>query len=770
LKKNFLKLFITLTSFLLFSYFLDANELFNRTSFYIFQLRDLERARSLLSGHLIFFGPEMTGGGNLPGPLYYIMLAIALFVKTNWKSAWVMQYVLAFFASIAGANYLSSSSKWRFGFLWFILFICSPATFLFLSFFLNVSSLLIFVVASLILINKTFFDDLPVTRTRSFLLACFVIGLGTHFHLSIIVLILALFFMQIFAKKLQLSGVPKKSFFFGIIVFILPLIPYFTWLIFSRFGIFLGQSTPYVGEAHKSITNIVSLLQFAEIPINQQFLMGIGVKIIRTVPVPLFFIILAKSLEKINKNYIKSSDKICVELRPLTICLIFSLIPYLDWYFSAQAVRYVVPFYICLIFITVLLFQHMLKSELAKRQFNLIAGISIFSFWIWFILNYPQKLIIKYFISVFALMLLTFIFDYLTGKNDWRKDGSTSLSFILVILISHSEILLKDFKNFDHSNYASSQMPKYYEWESIWKSIYTDSSWNYEEAKKRIYYVGHHLEQSPQLFLEGFQNRPEAKSKTLPDGYFVSNLYRIQNNKWPSDFTGKYIPSKDWLLSQNLQPEVSIALRNGDIELGKNISKKILILPYWVKNTKNVPQFFHNIGQGYMLTKEDLQLNLIHSKEGVVKIAKDQYLFKWNETSNQDKYFSTGATVFLTKNLKNNYNVSVKVVGGTISQTSPWISPDWTQAWIAPYIEITCGKKIQKFLISKSIGFRREGSFQTKSPLLSGNNSFVAPFERSFAFVCDRAINNLKLGRESSTVETIRKVLVLPPKVLSVSL
>ena len=36
--------------------------------FFIFQARDIDRAMRLLAGQPLFFGPEMTGGGNLPGP------------------------------------------------------------------------------------------------------------------------------------------------------------------------------------------------------------------------------------------------------------------------------------------------------------------------------------------------------------------------------------------------------------------------------------------------------------------------------------------------------------------------------------------------------------------------------------------------------------------------------------------------------------------------------------------------------------------------------
>ena len=109
--KTYLKIFaIILGLFVLFSLFINPIEVYKQTYFYIFQGRDIERARFILQGQWIFFGPEMTGGGNLPGPMYYILLAFGLLFKSNWISSWCIQYLLAFIGALSSAYYFRKSS------------------------------------------------------------------------------------------------------------------------------------------------------------------------------------------------------------------------------------------------------------------------------------------------------------------------------------------------------------------------------------------------------------------------------------------------------------------------------------------------------------------------------------------------------------------------------------------------------------------------------------------------------------------------------------
>lgn len=63
--------------------------------FTIFQERDLERARQMAKGEWIFFGPELSGGGHLPGAFYYYINAIPIWLGFDWEGAWVLNLLVA---------------------------------------------------------------------------------------------------------------------------------------------------------------------------------------------------------------------------------------------------------------------------------------------------------------------------------------------------------------------------------------------------------------------------------------------------------------------------------------------------------------------------------------------------------------------------------------------------------------------------------------------------------------------------------------------------
>src|SRR6185312_10215696 len=59
----------------------------DRGEFNIFQERDLARAQQWVAGKPIFFGPELSGGGHLPGPFYYALLYLPLALGWGWQGA-----------------------------------------------------------------------------------------------------------------------------------------------------------------------------------------------------------------------------------------------------------------------------------------------------------------------------------------------------------------------------------------------------------------------------------------------------------------------------------------------------------------------------------------------------------------------------------------------------------------------------------------------------------------------------------------------------------
>lgn len=745
--KMLLFFFIAATVFLFCS---QPQQLIDQTFFYIFQGRDMARAFEILSGKAVFFGPEMTGGGYLPGPLYYIFIGIGLFFKSNWIGAWMVQYILAGIAALAGAYFFKSRYSNLTALLWIALFCLAKFTGFYFSLFLNVSCMLAFAVGAIVTTNLAYTLEDEKKRKFNFYLSCLIIGLGLQFHFSIITQMIAMLAIQLFAPKLGSSRLPAKTIALGLILFLIPSIPYIVWINAQSFGIHFGVKGFYNGETDQSLNSIIHLIKIGFADSWSTILTSWFAKFFYSVPLPLLVLLLAAPRKDVFFKTVSS--------RIFLFGLFFAFIPYLNWYLSPQAMRYSMLFYLGITLYFLSIYHELIKNNLLVKRFNWLSAFVIVC-------------IVGYFGSKNSYVNLTRFTIYTLSTTavlclalfllEWKSKVITrqiAVSFMFILLLICAQ---KHY--FTHSIGSDGYMPTSGDWKYTWNVIHSYSGWTYADSKEKIYYIGHHVNQDPELFLKGYDLRRDPQQEQIkPDGFFVSNRFRRMRRM---EF--RRARPLDWLLNQNLHPDIVKGLNSGDIRLGKNLSRMNLIVPFWINKEVQMPQHFHNMGEGYKLSSEDLELQTVQEQEGAIKLSTGHILFKWNESSDQDKYCSTGAKVLLKKESKTKYSIDVRIVGGTLSQISPWVSPNWTQAWINPYLEITCGKEKKRFELAESIGFRRLYSHSTWTPFFSGNNSLVAPATRSFTFDCKQTVNNITIGRASSEIEKITSVGTLPGKSLS---
>lgn len=737
---------------ILFVFFLNPFDLLEKTYFFIFQERDIARARLLLEGKWIFFGPEMTGGSHLPGPLYYFFLSCALFFKSNWESAWWMQYFFAFLASLFVAIHFRKSSKVIMAFS-IVFFATASFTSWFLQIFLNVSFLLPFVTASLTLICSAFDGDNIKKRNSSFLGACFVIGMGCQFHLSILSLLASIFFLQVFSKKIGVKSLSSKIFFSGLFFFLLPSAPYVIWLVCRNNGIHFGQEIFYsedrsepLGIGFLLIGNYLKAMAFEKF-----FYIGIFKKIIFTIPLTLLPLLMTAY----GKFSLNKPTKI------ILICLLFSFPPYFNWYVSHQAVRYTMPFYICVLYLSIILID---ETLLSKKRSEFFLKIAIpFQLVLWFFLgkiNFELKNKLYIFSNIFLLGFCYLLINFIFFKKNNEKSVMI-FSVLLILSINYSQRLMTPKISYSARS-GEGFMANYSDWKKIGLAIQESTAWPYGKLKERIYFVGHHVHHAPGLFFKNFKKENVSQTSTInPDGFIVSNRFGVNGKKKEADFI-------KWLMQQYLHKDIFQALRENKLKLGKNLSSSSLVVPYWVLSQTKLPSHFHNFAEGYSYSTDDLNLEKIHGPEGILRLAPNEYLFKWNECPWQSPFCSTGAFLKIIKKSHDEVTIHLKIVGNTMSQISKWIGQNWTQAWINPYLKITCSKKTKTFLISSSIGYRRFYSYKKGvSSFFAGNNSILAPYEKDFTVKCNKKIERITLGRESSEVETIKEVKHLPGKSLN---
>src|SRR5665213_1316728 len=230
-----------------FTFLINIDQMQNHMVFYVFQSRDIGRAVELLKGHWLNFGPEMTGGGNLPGSLYYFILAAFLAMGSTWMAAWWGMVALAALGAVGMWYFLRSRGMMLGALLWLSLFIDSAHTQHILSIFINPSYLFIFAIALIILAIVITTHEKSEARKMAYYSACLLTGLAVQVHFSIFFVFLAILFMQRFATKLKLPQLPKRTFYLGLIWFVLPLIPFAVWYFMQETGESWGQPAPYSG-------------------------------------------------------------------------------------------------------------------------------------------------------------------------------------------------------------------------------------------------------------------------------------------------------------------------------------------------------------------------------------------------------------------------------------------------------------------------------------------------------------------------------------------
>jgi hypothetical protein len=717
-------------SFVLLLYFLfliDLNQLRSQLVFYNFQSRDLGRALELLQGHWIFYGPEMTGGGNLPGPFYYVLLAGILAFVPTWIAAWWGMILLAAAGVIGAWLFISRRQGVLAAFLWISLFIDSVQTQHILSIFMNPSYLLGFAMVLLLLAIATFAAAKPETRSWAFWGLGFLTGLAIQIHLSALFIFAAVLFMQNFARAFDLPNLGRRQFWLGIFWFFIPLLPF-------AFG-----ERPYSGQALSVWPTYLYLIHAT----NQANLWRvIWVQSLKAIPWSLPLIALVAVLFR------APAQRLSVAARVLLVCVAFGFIPFCYVYVVPIANRYSIPFYLPLIFLTVVAHREFLHTRMSLWIFNGLSAVALIGLWVWSEREFPGNAgEIDW--PRFALAAVA----GLAASYYWERQLENKLpKYVAYLLI----LALSQFQGFafaqNEISLIQSNMAKSRQWNKIWSRIECATQWPYDKARERVYFVNGHIDEDPHAGFTSAEDQlsPHDCSRETPDGFFVA-----VNIPDGVDF-------KAWLLAAPIAEDVKTALRLGEIEVGSVEQGRTSIASYRVKSTAHVPRHFHDVGLSYEASPELDIFGKIDDLEGVREVEEHTYLFKWNECPEHHPDCTYGALLTL-KGKK----LNVRVIGASLSQVSPWVHPTWTQALDKPYVEVMCDGVRERFLMAQAIGFKRENLyFEPITNYFVANNSLVAPFEREFEIACEKP-ETLTFGREASTVDRLRDSIKLPGNKLS---
>lgn len=189
----------------------------------VFNLRDYLRVKEILSGHLVWFGPELSRHGNIPGPFYYYFILIPYLIGGYKACAYFMVITISSSFGLIWINF--KHPKFRSALLIvFLIFSINPILKNLRDMVWNPSYILIFWSFLMILLYSIYTTKKEDNKWYIF---CLINALATQIHMS------SLFWLIPGSIIYLLVIKNKKIWFKGILLFCLPFIPYFIWLFFS---------------------------------------------------------------------------------------------------------------------------------------------------------------------------------------------------------------------------------------------------------------------------------------------------------------------------------------------------------------------------------------------------------------------------------------------------------------------------------------------------------------------------------------------------------
>lgn len=185
----------------------------------IFQSRDIRRALDLYQNrHWIWFGPELTGGGQLPGPFYYYLIGLPMILTNSVFSIYLLEYVLFSLTAALVWYFLKRKFSIASAFIFYFMFLTSPFIQFNLTSFMNPSFQFIFLS---IAICSLYFHK----NNKALILGGLALGLTLQIHFAASLVLLGFLVFLLNQSDLPLSGRLKKV---GVILasVLIPLLPY----------------------------------------------------------------------------------------------------------------------------------------------------------------------------------------------------------------------------------------------------------------------------------------------------------------------------------------------------------------------------------------------------------------------------------------------------------------------------------------------------------------------------------------------------------------
>jgi hypothetical protein len=720
---------------------------------WVFQERDIQRAIELAHGKFIAYGPEVTGGGHLFGPFFYFLLAIPALAGSPWHGAWWLMVMLSSLASVLIWAFLKKNAGASSALLAFGFFALSTWNRRVLQEFYNASYLPVFEVICVISLCIAFMRKRA--DGRAWLCACLSIGFGCQVHASIFIMLLSGVVLQSVAPYLSLPRLTAKQFCLGLLGVLVPISPYFiVWAMNGNFSGALGG----VGEAFGAMAVIVTRPSVALVAPGQAMFW----RFLEYTPIPLAVLMGSLLVDQIISGpALEFQEEAWSARKNITkIAAVQSLValPLIYYYvMAANAYRYMGPYAAPVAIFSALIVDQALKTRARICAFCVLGAALAASYmaitpWEWIAKEFWTNDLV--FCSCVGLM----IYGFLRGSS--RSAGmaiAASISFFLIIfqplfvwtrvINSPGELFPQRFGVISHyKNFA--------------EHIYRRTGWDFEEVRKRVFFVSAHAEYSLSHAYDlamAKVNREHGKvplNANAPSGFFIL-IDAPDLSALPAPVAEARF--QQWFLSKPIPGEIKGWIKAGLLTFGlpertEASLAAFEIVPYLFSKSNEVPPYIQNIGFQYIRYPQADYIEAHANHRGVERLNGGATAFYWNECPLHEPSCTTGAIVDLNKSTGGRYQVHVTVLGQPLSHLSEWISPRWTEEWNKPFINLKCGKEILNFKLADAIGRSQKYGQMKYGNIAFSSNSILAPYERVFELKCAAGIREISVGRMGSTI------------------
>ena len=582
---NFLSL-LCFFSLIFFIFYLRIN----KTVFLdVFTQRDIQRALNWFHGNPYWPGPEMSTGGNLPGPFFYFLLIPPLIFGENiysqsliWFITWLsLSWTLAFYF----AGKICKQEESLLIFMMFLLSCVGSSLHSPLSLSWNPAFAMMFHILALMVLYYWREEQKDIYLYGLGL----IIGLGIQVHFLVFIHLLTALFFFVFQREKK-----TRPFLYFIILILIPNLPYFIMHIFGFINV-TNYSTSYLSGLGEKFFSEKWFSNVNEITSFRNYVTG-----------PFLYLIFSRFFFFKEKRFFTTNSA--------RSFLIILTIPVFTAFLAAKTSWYLnfVPVFLALFFSKV---YDNSQSKTEKFYNFFICGV-LFVFPLLTVIT--DSLFLKHFVlfkkdHFIICLLLVLVFLSITKKFSY----GTFLKIFFFIFISKT-LLMKNYHKKPDPKPAKQFATFYHNWikyeqiKPLFKQIALETDWSPKTVMNRIFLMlgGERRREGLLLYyalakeeLRKENKNPESQlgKTSRPDGYFVVQYLRkfrdyVQKKNW-----------KEYLSSSSL---VLDFIRN-EIKTDKIILKsprryeKYWLIPYQTTDQSAFYEGFHNTGQPYYWEEPD---------------------------------------------------------------------------------------------------------------------------------------------------------------------